>query len=342
MNNQHKLEKQKSNINLKGGLNPMAAAKAAGAPDAAAAAGAAGAAGALPPGMEGSAGADGPAPPKENTFVKNNPFKLMWSSVFQKSFDSIDKYIIKEPCLSNITKGTPPEIDDELPLLVFFKKSIYKFFNYKGLVNWNWDTSQPGRMGEKGYDFKSAAVSRFLKPKATLKLLFCFIKLALSPLYLFYIFFKYFLIFLKGLNLLNFFKAVAQVFLLIIGGILTLFFGSGLPLIHFSLNMPYDEYDEDGNLISREALRKPFASMLQYYAGMVIPLHFFDKKLGHNFGYGGLTGVGILIILISGVTIIYGGIAMGIILAVFIRYLYQVITGLKASATETSSTSTKK
>lgn len=319
-----------------GGMDPAAAAAAAGAVPPGAA-NALGAAGGLPPEAAAASGAAPPAKAVEAAGKEaSSPVKSAISDWYNYSalnkLDKMVKFIVDEPCLKNIKiDGGIPSISENQSMSEYAIDSIKKFLNYSGILNWN-KYGKGGRM------------RKIPKLRATRKLLFCFIKLALSPLYLFYIFFKLFVIFLKALNLFNFGKAIVQIFCLIIGGLLSItVIGTpiGLGLVNYSKSMQYQMYDNDNNPAGTKVVY-PFESALKYYGGMVLPLQLISRKWGHTYGYGSLTLMSIAIIFVSGFLIIYGGIAMGIILAVFISYLYRVIVGLKAGATSSSDSGTTK
>ena len=102
------------------------------------------------------------------------------------------------------------------------------------------------------------------------------------------------------------------------------------------MNMTFVNKDDNNRKIDDKKMF-PVIAVMQFLGGMMFPLQIVNKSYGHTFGYGGLTIISVIVMAISAVVIIYGGISMIIIVCVFLNYFYKVITGLKKSATTDTS-----
>jgi len=267
---------------------------------------------------------------------KRNP--IMWFLYEAKVSGGISKFvktIMDEPCLKDISESRSTISDEDQAYSSYVMKKIGQNFDHLGFFNWE---------GSGKGEFKKFETKKFLKAitlPTIRKMAFCFIKIAFSPLYLFYLFFVLFASFLESLNMLNFFRAVGQIFMIIIGFILCIippfvFVPAGRELVLYAMNMTYENKDDNNRKVNDKKLI-PVWGVIQFLGGMMFPLQIFNKGKGHTFGYGGITIMSVLIMIISTVVIIYSGISMVIIICVFINYFYKVITGLKKSATGNTS-----
>ena len=153
--------------------------------------------------------------------------------------------------------------------------------NFDYLCFFNWQGRGKGDFeGDDGYINKEKLGKSITLPTLR-KMIFCFIKLALSPLYLFYLFFSFFLSFLEALNLLNFFRSIAQIFILIIGLILTcsiIFSPAGIGILQYAFyQMTYEK--DDNNRKIDDVRMEPVLSVIYLKGGMMFPLQIVIKVL---------------------------------------------------------------
>ena len=294
-------------------------------------------------GLEGAAAAvanganpaSAPPPPSSSSNSKESSIKekKLWffltKDQLASGFKRFASGIIDEPCLTDVvdTEGNKiprDSIPDNQGYTHYFIDFVAQNFDHLGFLNW--------RSKGKG-NFKSTNYSEKISLKATLKMLFCFIKLTLSPLYLLYIFFQYFIVFLRALNIYNFFMAVSQIFAYVFGFLLSLFVVTtplGIGLIDYARNVRYENKTDENKLDPQKPTKKmiPIWGVIQFLGGMVFPLQLFYKRWGHTYGYGGVTLISLLVMIISTIIIVYSGLSILIIICVFIHYFYRIFTEL--------------
>lgn len=279
------------------------------------------------------------APPIDDTKAKEKVEKddslIMWAfrkNKLARGLSGIANAVIKEPCLKDLTSYPRPKTEESDII-----KKIGQNFDHLGFFNW--------QVKGKGEFYSESEKSHITKEKLmysltlpTLrKMIFCVIKIAFSPLYFLYLFMVLFFTFMESLQIFNFFKGIIQIFIFIIGVLVFVISLGNVPdVLDYSLNITYKNKDKDNNFIGNKQMR-PLLGVLQSLAGTVFPLQIIDRSWGHTFGYGGITILSLVIMIISTVVIIYSGISVIVIICVFINYFYKVITGLKNSATGNTS-----
>lgn len=191
---------------------------------------------------------------------------------------------------------------------------------------------------KKHYDKKLVDKNfRVSKLKSVLKLLFCVFKPVLLGLYIFYFIGRIFVAFLKALNIPNMGRSIIQVILLVIAILADIVTFGQAKMTREVLNWKYvKKYDDEGNYIETVP-GLPLFTFLHYLFGTIIPFQLYKKSKGFTYGFGGI-GITIAILMfISIIIIILGGINIGVIMFFFISYMLKVLFKFKNEVTNSTS-----
>lgn len=236
--------------------------------------------------------------------------KIMGQPCYMSPFSIKDEVVME----SDVTgRARPPRLSNTTKIL----NGIYEFFKYNPFFwwrdlssdEWVWSGSR-GLGAGIGFGF--------------LKFLFCItLKGFGSPILLLLYAIKFFVIFMYALKLPEFFTAAVGT---IVNIIMTFFTNS-----NFRLTIPYYRCTYDGDLTEPDCSHlpepknvMPFADMVLFYVGMILPLHMIvGEGYGKTYGQGGLSALIIVFAIVSAILIIVGGCNIVVIFSVVTFFIFK-------------------